>query len=393
MKAKTPSKTPSRSPGTTPSKTGTRESAPSPRVAGRGAKNSAANAADNAAPAAKSTRAPTSRRPAANRSEARYVARETPRDKAPADEPRHRNFLPWRRGNRRITVQVRSPALWLAETLAALGRRLWIVGKVLLAVAALVGAVFVGRLAVAHVVNAPRFAIRQVRVSAMAHVAEDDITRLAGVEIGDRLLAIDTDAVAARIAHHPWIVSAQVRRELPSTLVIDVTERKAAALAILGGLYLVDEAGHPFKRATLRETEGLVVITGIPRAAYADLREASEAALREALALLAEYEHPDSLARARRTPGGANTRPPLSEIHIDARAGYTLVLYDGGGQIRLGQGRVTDKLARLDELLADLGSKGIAALRTIHLDGPSNDRIPISFRDDVVAGESASPAR
>ena len=51
--------------------------------------------------------------------------------------------------------------------------------------------------------------------------------QLAGVELGDRLLAVDPDAVAARVTTHPWILSARVRRELPSTLAIEVTERRA----------------------------------------------------------------------------------------------------------------------------------------------------------------------
>src|SRR6185436_5239427 len=143
-----------------------------------------------------------------------------------------------------------------------------------------------------------------------------------------RLLAVDTDVVAARLARHPWIASARVRRELPSALVIDVTERRAAAVAAMGGtgggLYLVDETGRPFKRATLDEADGLVVLTGVSRAEYTLLPVVAEAALREALSLLGEYR-------------AAAGRPPLSEVHVDPRSGFSLFLYDGGGEIRLGR--------------------------------------------------------
>jgi hypothetical protein len=53
------------------------------------------------------------------------------------------------------------------------------------------------------------------------------------------------------------------------------------------------------------------------------------------------------------------------------------VLYDGGGEIRLGRTGFADKLARLDQILGDLGPRGALALRVVHLDGKAGDRVPI----------------
>ncbi len=310
-----------------------------------------------------------------------------PREK-PAVRPRG-GFFAWRRANRRITVQSRSPAVWIGEQLAALARRLLIVGKILAALAVLAGAVAGGRLAAKHVVASPRFALREVRVGPTAHVSRDEIIERSSVVIGDRLLALDTDVIAARLARHPWIAAARVRRELPATLVIDVTERQAAAVAVIGGLYLLDEQGHPFKHATLAESDGRLVLTGISRAEYARLPRASEAAFREALALFSEYQHPDALASARQGRGSApGIRPTLSEIHIDPRTGFSLFLYDGGAEIRLGRGQIADKLARLDELLTQFGPRRASTLRVVHLEGPAGDRVPIKLAptpDDVPA--------
>ena len=211
--------------------------------------------------------------------------------------------------------------------------------------------------------------------------------------MGDALLAIDTDAVASRLARHPWVASARVHRELPSTFAIEIVERHAAALTIIGGLYLIDDNGHPFKRANLDETSGLVVLTGVSRKEYVELREVCEAAMRGALALLADYQHPDTLAVARTSQGPERGRPALSEIHIDARKGYTLVLYEGGGQVHLGRGDFGGKLARFDEIVADLrtasakiggGSpvSGLAGVSVVHLEGEATDRVPILFKPE-----------
>jgi cell division protein FtsQ len=320
----------------------------------------------------------------------------TPEAGRPPARPR-RGFL-GRRSNRRITVDNRSLLLWLSEALAVLARRLLVVLKVLAALGALAGVLWLGRLGVQHVVASPRFALREIRVGPAEHLGRDQIVAAAGVTLGDRLLSLDTDAVAARLARHPWITAARVRRELPSTLVIEVTERRAAAVAALGGLYLVDGNGHAFKPATLEEADGLVVVTGLSREQFAGRRDASESAFREALALLDAYQYQEGLATAGAGTGLAaprrrGARPALSEIHIDPRSGFSLFFYDGGAEVRLGRDRIAEKLARLDQILLALGPRGLASLRVVHLDGPAEDRIPIRLAEAAdAAGEPSSPA-
>jgi D-alanine-D-alanine ligase/cell division protein FtsQ len=272
-----------------------------------------------------------------------------------------------RRNNRRIGVSRPSVTVWLAGLLRAAGAKLAVLGKAVAVVAFVAGAVWVGRQIVRHVVASPRFAVRQIEVGASTHVSSDEIRQVAGVAIGDRLLAVDPDAVATRVAMHPWILSARVQRELPSTLVIDVTERRAVASALLGALYLVDGTGHPFKRATFGEADGLPVITGVTRDQYASVRGTSEAVFRQALELFAAYSdgHPD--------------RPKLSEIHVDTRTGFSLILFEGGGEIRIGQGSFEPKLAQFDRIFAALGPRSPAALRTVYLDGPLSDRVAIQM--------------
>ncbi|HEX2657563.1 MAG TPA: FtsQ-type POTRA domain-containing protein [Polyangia bacterium] len=318
-----------------------------------------------------------SKHPAAHRSEVRHV----PREPAPAKPGRaRRGLLSWRRGNRRITVEQRSILLWVTEALAAVVRRLLIVVKVVAAIAALAGAVWVGRLAVQHIVASERFALRQLRVDPTEHLTREQVVALTGVATGDRLLTLDTDVVAARLAAHPWIASARVRRELPNTLVVNVVERRAVAVVLMGGPYLIDESGHAFKPATMDEADGLIVLTGISREQYSGLREVSESAFREALSLYAAYQHPDSLTVATSRAAHARVgRPPLSEIHIDPRNGFSLVFYDGGAEVRLGRTELPEKLVRLDEILAALGPRGVAALRVVHLDGPVLDRVPLKL--------------
>jgi cell division protein FtsQ len=276
--------------------------------------------------------------------------------------------------NRRVIIQRRAPVVVVADAMTVLGRRLLavlqVVGKLVLALGITAALALGGRLAVRHVMASPRFAVREIQVSPTAHVPRDEVLELAGVAEGDRLLAIDTEPVAARVAAHPWVQSARVRRQLPHTLIIDLTERRAAAVVTLGGLYLVDERGHPFKRASMDEADGLPIITGVERVLYGDVKDATEAAYREALGLLADY-------------GARAGRPALSEVNIDPRFGFSLFLLDGGAELRLGRGDFSKKLARLDQIFEAVKvSPGIAAVRVVHLDhldGADGSRVTVGL--------------
>jgi cell division protein FtsQ len=281
------------------------------------------------------------------------------------EQPAPRRRLLRRRSNRRVAITRPSIAAIVEGPLRALGRRLVTAGKLLAIVAFVVASTQAGRLIVRRVIALPRFAVRDLAIGPTDHVSADEIAALSGVRLGDRLLAVDPDAVAAQLTTHPWILSARVRRELPSTLAIEVTERHAVATTLLGALYLLDENGRPFKHATFGEADGLTVITGVSRDQYGAARATSEAVFRQALGLMSAYAdgHPE--------------RPRLSEIHVDPRAGFSLVLLEGSGEIRLGRGDFPAKLARLDAIAAALGPRGPGALSVVYLDGPLSDRVAL----------------
>jgi cell division protein FtsQ len=238
----------------------------------------------------------------------------------------------------------------------------------LIAVAAACG--LGGRWAIAHVVDSPRFQTRNVEFTPTPHLGEEELLRLASVEMGEPLLGIDTDEVARRIASHPWVATVRASRRLPSSLVIEVTERHAVAAVALSGLYLIDRSGRPFKRASMEEADGLPVLTGIERDRYAQMREVSEAAFREAMAVLDDY----------RSKAG---RPTVGEVNIDPGFGFSLFLLEGGAEIRLGRGDFGKKLAQLDQIfdavLARAG--GLATLRIVQLDLPESGRVPVLLHD------------
>lgn len=92
------------------------------------------------------------------------------------------------------------------------------------------------------VVNSAFFEIHDVRVEGARNVSEDEVRRLADIPSDANLIMLPLDDVASRLEAHPWVLHAQVLRDLPTTAVIRVIERTpggwmkdAAGIAILAG--------------------------------------------------------------------------------------------------------------------------------------------------------------
>ena len=292
-------------------------------------------------------------------------------------QARRRPFKRSRASNKRVIIQRRPPLVVVAGGVEAAARAILavtrVLAKLLVLISLMVVVFFGGRFAIARMVNSPHFTLSEIEVKGGRQAPRDEIIAAAGIAPGDRLLAIDTDDVAERLIGHPWVGEARVSRHLPGTLVIEVIERQAAGVVNLGGLYLIDRNGRPFKRATSVEAVGLPVITGIDRSQYVDHREPCEAAFREALAIAIAWA-----ANAK--------RPSLSEINVAPRHGFTAFLTEGGAEIRLGRGQYDRKLARLDQILEAVSKteggdgNGAGAVRVVHLDGSGGSRVPVHLQ-------------
>ncbi|MDT7934460.1 MAG: FtsQ-type POTRA domain-containing protein [Sphingomonadaceae bacterium] len=140
---------------------------------------------------------------------------------------------------------------------------------VVLAVAAAVAASLVLKLpslvaqrAVAATASAG-FELNDVSVTGVRY-ADRDAVRAAAVEgRTGAILALDLDAVRARVEAMPWVEHATVARRLPDKLVISVTERQPAALwQYRGKLHLIDPTGHLLEPADLGAFARLPLVVG-----------------------------------------------------------------------------------------------------------------------------------
>jgi cell division protein FtsQ len=96
----------------------------------------------------------------------------------------------------------------------------------------------------------PVMSARNIVVTGLSVVTQDDVVTAAAVKPGSPLLQVDTDAVAERVAAIRRVASARVQRQYPSTLRVTVIERVPVVVKDYpDGPHLFDRDGVDFATA------------------------------------------------------------------------------------------------------------------------------------------------
>lgn len=185
-------------------------------------------------------------------------------------------------------------------------------------------------------VHSPLLSVRHFEVSGASLTGADDVRAASGISTGEPIVLVDLTAAVNRIEALPWVKTATVKRDLPSTLNITVTERMAAGWFRAGaGVFLVDSTGRVLQQ--VEEPPLLPEIVGLESAAPPGDTVTPAAAARVAIAM----------------PPALVTR--LAAVHLElvggAEPSATLELTDGP-EVRLGT-------------LDDLAAKGASALAVL----------------------------
>ena len=102
--------------------------------------------------------------------------------------------------------------------------------------------------------RSPFFAARTIEVRGASHVPRSQVLRIAAVTPDTNVFTMDAGAAERRLERDPWIADATVTKDLPSTLVIDIHERIAVAVAESDGvLRLVADDGAFLETAHPRD--------------------------------------------------------------------------------------------------------------------------------------------
>ena len=220
--------------------------------------------------------------------------------------------------------------------IAAVARHRWGWLSALVALA-LAAAVWAGRLPSAEALREhPYFAISQLVINGCGPaLTPDDVRAWLGFTGDATLWDASPARVRARLATHPYVAQAAVRREFPGRLEIVVRERRPQAIAVLDDLYYVDRSGVTFGPLRPQDSRDYPLVTGLAP----DMADGPRAwALRRALRLLRRCDREPCIGE-------------LSEVHLgDARG---IVVYPAAPRvpILLGWGSWPAKLDRAERAL------------------------------------------
>ncbi len=204
-----------------------------------------------------------------------------------------------------------------------------------------IGFSILGILALFASLRSPFFNVRTIVVQGNSLVSSQDLLALANVGVGTNIFQVSTGAIVKNISLHPLVKAVEVSRKLPNTLVINIVERKPAAMIpVQNGFVKVDEQGVFLQRSDVWPKQPLPIISGIQLPGDLNLGQAiPNPALLEALKLLLQL--PKDLY---------SMVGELSAANRDA-----LVMYTRDGlEIRLGGAdQAQEKFSVLEQFLLD----------------------------------------
>jgi cell division protein FtsQ len=217
------------------------------------------------------------------------------------------------------------------------------------------------------------FALRDVRFVGLAHATQSELLARSGLKIGDNLVRADLIAAAHAIESHPWVAAARITRKLPGSLEVAVVEHRPAALVQMGGLYVLDEQGKLFKRASPADALDLPIVSGLSRGEEPALPATGGARTRGALedpSRELRLFHALHFLDTWREAGFAVS--DLSEVRLEDEDAVTVFARDGGSmqEVRLGSKDWPLSLRRLASMRSLLARRGEHATR-IDLNNPA----------------------
>ncbi|MBI5535290.1 MAG: FtsQ-type POTRA domain-containing protein [Deltaproteobacteria bacterium] len=221
-----------------------------------------------------------------------------------------------------------------------------------------------------HVMTSPRFAVRTVRVEGTVKRSSEQIAAAAGLKIGNNIFSIDLESARVRILQDPWIEKAMVRRKLPSTITVEVTEREASAAVVVGTeIYLCTHDGELFKTIEPGDPSNLVVITGLTSEQVSDDRPGSVKRIRAALDLMMDYEQ-----------RGPSKRLALEEINLAQDGTVRLVVGKEAVTLEMGQSPFRQKILRAAQVLQEVDRRH-AQPSVVFLDNDAHpERVVVRMR-------------
>lgn len=219
--------------------------------------------------------------------------------------------------------------------------------KAFLLLVLFLGLGFGGRQVYESLCNNNFFQITAVKIDGNRMTSKKQIATLSRVDIHSNLLALNVAQVKSLLESHPWIATADIIRDWPNRLLINVKEKRPVALlSRKTGLFYLDHEGQMIAAASSSQELDFPVVTGLENFLFSATGSSQiPESLKEILTLLKLADRKNSTL----------SEQSLSEIHISQNGELILYLLDRPFPIYLGtDGKISTRYYRLVKVLKDL---------------------------------------
>ena len=109
------------------------------------------------------------------------------------------------------------------------------------------------------------FQVSKINVTGDTRYTSEQLIKSTGVKQGDNMFFLDTTQIAADLKdEYPYLDTVKLRRKLPSTLQIEVSDRTAALSIEQNGKYLILDMSGKVLEKTKSAAKGTAKVTGVP---------------------------------------------------------------------------------------------------------------------------------
>ncbi|MCK5244919.1 MAG: cell division protein FtsQ/DivIB [Desulfobacteria bacterium] len=214
------------------------------------------------------------------------------------------------------------------------------------------------------------FEIRTVLIEGCRRISPSEVREWAELDQKTNILSVNIKALQRRLTGHPWIKSADIRREIPSTLHMKVLEYTPVAIVDCGRRLLIDDTGRIFKKVDHGEEIRVPVVTGL-RMSDIEVDGGNASPFLETVL---------AVTRLARAEGSILPFGSISAIHLDKEIGLTIYAFDSDTAIKLGFENYPEKFNRLREMMPYIESQqGMLHVKSVDL--KDTRRVVVKQRD------------
>ena len=198
------------------------------------------------------------------------------------------------------------------------------------------------------------FGARQLTIEGMRRLTKEQVAGQAGVQAGVNILSTNLSLVRKRLLAHPWIAEAEVRREIPSGLIIRIKEHSALALVDFGRKYLINTHGEIFKAWEASDPDTLPVIKGLKLSDLTAYGQSESSNFNSDRKRTAPFKAVMRVLQLGGKKGSILPNRFVRQIHVDRQIGLTIYAFDPGKTINLGYSDYAGKYRMLANLFSYL---------------------------------------